>query len=108
VSLDPALKDKVRPTDTVFVFARAIQGPPMPLAVVRKNASDLPLEVKLDDSMAMRPDMKLSSFSDVKVTARISRDGNAMPQSGDLSGEVSSVPVTSTSPVQVVINNQNP
>jgi len=108
VSLDPALKHKTSPADTVFVFARAMQGPPMPLAVVRKQVSDLPIEVTLDDTMAMMPSMKLSSFPELRVGARISRSGNAIPQSGDLSGEVASVSVTSTSPVQVVINTQKP
>lgn len=108
VSLDPALVDKARPTDTLFVYARAMQGPPMPLAVVRKQVRDLPLEVTLDDAMAMLPGMKLSSFSAVRVGARISKSGNARSQSGDLSGEVDAVSVTRTSPVQIVINAEQP
>jgi cytochrome c-type biogenesis protein CcmH len=108
VSLDPALRDRASPTDTVFVFARAMQGPPMPLAVVRKQVSDLPLEVTLDDSMAMVADMKLSRFTEVLVGARISSSGNALPQSGDLSGQVAAVSIVNTLPVQVVINSQIP
>ncbi len=87
IALDPALKDRVRPDDTVFVFARAAQGPRMPLAVLRKQAKDLPLTFQLDDSMAMNPDLKLSAFPRIVVTARVSRAGSAMPQSGDLQGE---------------------
>ncbi|WP_126454788.1 c-type cytochrome biogenesis protein CcmI [Sulfuriflexus mobilis] len=108
VSLDPALQDRVRPTDTLFVFARAMQGSPMPLAVVRKQVRDLPLEVTLDDAMAMMPSMRLSRFSEVLVGARISKSGNAMVQSGDLSGEIGAVSITRTSPVLVVINAEQP
>lgn len=86
VVLGPAVKDKVAPSDVVFVLARAVNGPPMPLAVLRKQVSDLPLKFSLDDSMAMAPQMKLSNFSHVVVIARISKSGNAMPQPGDLQG----------------------
>jgi len=82
-------EDKVadaRPTDTVFVFARAAAGPRMPLAIVRKTVADLPLEVVLSDEMAMAPNFRLSNFDQVVVGARISRSGNAMPQPGDLEG----------------------
>lgn len=87
VKLADALKDKVKPDDTVFIFARAAQGPRMPVAIVRKQVKDLPTEFQLDDSMAMNPQMKLSSVGDVVVTARVSRSGSAMPASGDLQGE---------------------
>jgi len=84
VDISPTLRNQANPSDTVFIFARAASGPPMPLAVVRKLVSDLPVTVTLDDSMAMMPQMKLSSFTDVNIGARISKSGNAMPQSGDL------------------------
>ena len=86
VSLDPALASKVAPGDTLYVLARAAQGPRMPLAILKRSASELPLQFTLDDSMAMAQGMKLSDFDDVVVSARISRSGEAMPQSGDLEG----------------------
>jgi cytochrome c-type biogenesis protein CcmH len=86
VSLSPALAGKVAPTDTVFILARAAQGPKMPLAVLRKQVKDLPLKFTLDDSMAMRPQLKLSGFEQVVVVARVSKSGTPMAQSGDLQG----------------------
>jgi cytochrome c-type biogenesis protein CcmH len=86
VVLKATLKDKIGPDDTVFIFARAATGPRMPLAILRKKASDLPLDFSLDDSMAMSPATRLSTAAQVVVGARISKSGNAMPQSGDLQG----------------------
>jgi cytochrome c-type biogenesis protein CcmH len=86
VSLAPALAAKVQPTDTVFVFARNPQGSRMPLAVQRARVSDLPLDFKLDDSMAMSPESKLSGAAEVRIEARISKSGSATPGPGDLIG----------------------
>jgi cytochrome c-type biogenesis protein CcmH len=86
VSLSPALVGKVAPTDTVFILARAAQGPKMPLAVLRKQVKDLPLKFTLDDSMAMQPQLKLSGFEQVVVVARVSKSGTPMAQPGDLQG----------------------
>lgn len=108
VKLDAALADKVADDDTIFIYAKAEAGPPMPLAAVRKKASDLPLRITLDDTMAMTPQMKLSSFDKVIVGARISRSGNAMKQSGDLIGELSGVSVERTEAVTVIINQITP
>jgi cytochrome c-type biogenesis protein CcmH len=108
VKLVPALAANAAPTDTVFVFARAAQGPRMPLAIVRKQVKDLPFSFTLDDSMAMNPAMKLSSFPQVVVGARISKSGNAMPQSGDLQGQSEVVAVSAGQQVDVVINSVTP
>ena len=86
VTLSAALKSKADPNDTLFVLARAAQGPKMPLAILRKQVKDLPLTFELNDSMAMSPQMKMSNFDQVVVVARVSKSGNAMPQSGDLMG----------------------
>jgi cytochrome c-type biogenesis protein CcmH len=84
LTLKAELKGRVGPDDTVFVFARAPTGSKMPLAILRKKVSDLPLDFKLDDSLAMSPASRLSSASQVVVGARISKTGNAMPSPGDL------------------------
>ena len=91
VSLSPALKSKVAPDDTVFIFARAAAGPRMPLAILKRKASELPITFTLDDSTAMADELKLSKFELVIVGARVSKSGNAMPQSGDLIGQSTSV-----------------
>ncbi len=86
VSLAAALAAKALPTDTVFIFARAVEGPRMPLAVQRGKVSDLPLSFKLDDSLAVSPDFRISGFTEVRIEARISRSGSATPGPGDLIG----------------------
>ena len=87
VDLAPALRGKVAPDDTVFIFARAAQGPRMPLAILKRKASELPISFTLDDSTAMADELKLSKFELVVVGARVSRSGNALPQTGDLVGQ---------------------
>jgi cytochrome c-type biogenesis protein CcmH len=91
VDISPTLAAKVALSDTVFIFARAVEGSRMPLAVLRIPAKELPKDFTLDDSMGMGSGVKLSSAAAVVVEARISKTGNAMPQPGDLSG--SSAPV---------------
>jgi cytochrome c-type biogenesis protein CcmH len=86
VKLDPKLAGKVAPDDTVFIFARAAEGPRMPLAILRKQGRDLPVQFTLDDSMAMAPQMKLSAFPRVVVGARVSKTANATASPGDLQG----------------------
>jgi cytochrome c-type biogenesis protein CcmH len=77
VALAAELQARVQPGDAVFVFARAVSGPPMPLAVKRLSVADLPAEVSLSDSDAMMPQLKISGFEQVQLLARISRSGNA-------------------------------
>lgn len=85
VELAAALKDKVKPDDTVFIFARALNGPPMPLAAKRVTVAQLPIEVELSDADAMMPQMKLSDFAEVKLVARVSRAGQ--PTRGEWIGQ---------------------
>lgn len=87
VSVAPALAARIAPTDTVYVFARAADGPRIPLAIVKRPASALPFDFRLDDAQAMSPELKLSAFPQVIVGVRVSKSGDAMPASGDLEGE---------------------
>lgn len=105
VRLAPALAARARPDDTLFVYARAAEGPRMPLAIRRLRVADLPLEFTLDDSLAMSPEFKLSAFPRVVVGARISRSGQALPQPGDLIAEP--VPATGGA-VELLIDRVQP
>ena len=86
ISLSAALKAKVSPNDAVFVYATPANGDRMPLAIMKTTVSQLPLNFMLDDSTAMTPERKLSMAGEVLVKVRVSKSGNAMPQSGDLTG----------------------
>lgn len=107
VSLSPQMSAQVKPEDTVFVFARAKEGPRMPLAVARLKVSELPAPFHLDDSMAMVPDMKISDFENLVVGARVSRNNSASRASGDLEGFSEPVGPGSTS-VRVLIDQSVP
>ncbi len=107
VTLAPALAAKAAPTDTVYIFARAAEGPKMPLAILKKQVKDLPAAFMLDDSMAMAPNFALSNFPNVIVGARISKSGNATPQSGDLEGASPVVKIGATG-LTVVIDRALP
>ncbi len=106
VTLDPALTSKAKPEDILFVYAKAVGGPPMPLAIVRKQVKDLPLKVILDDTMAMTPRARLSSFKRVYVGARISKAGTATAEAGDLQGRSSILTTGGKENAQVVIERE--
>jgi cytochrome c-type biogenesis protein CcmH len=106
VEIAPALAQRFSGGDTLFVFARAVDGPRMPLAILKRDAA-LPAAFTLDDAMAMSPQLRLSGFSEVVVMARVSKTGNATPQSGDLIGQ--SAPVRpGVSDLRVVIDSVQP
>lgn len=106
VNLADNVKAKTDPGDSVFIFARASNGPPMPLAVSRHTVNDLPITVVLDDSMAMIPAMTLSTFPSVTVGARVSKSGNAIAQPGDWFVELNDVVVADTDELSLTINQQ--
>ena len=108
VSIDDAVLKSVSKDDVVFIYAKATQGPPMPLAAVRKQVKDFPLTVKLDDSMAMMPTMKLSNFEKVKVSARIAKSGSPSAKSGDIQSKEAIVVVGQKEKVKLIINNLVP
>lgn len=107
VSLSPALAARVQPGDTLFVFARAAEGSRMPLAILRQPVGTWPLRFVLSDALAMSPEHRLSSQAQVVVGARISRSGNATPQSGDLLGS-SAVVSSSAQGLRLVIDQVQP
>ena len=83
VGLSEQLKEKVNPADTLFVYARAAQGPKMPLSLSRLTVADLPVTVTLTEDMAMIQNMTMGSFDQVHAVARISKSGQAITQPGD-------------------------
>ena len=93
VSLSASLKSKASPNDVVFIYATPANGDRMPLAIFKTTVSQLPFNFTLDDSTAMAPDRKLSAAGEVMVKVRVTKSGNAMPQSGDLSGSLGPVKV---------------
>ncbi|GKS69184.1 cytochrome c-type biogenesis protein CcmH [Nitrosomonas sp. PY1] len=107
VTLSGELVGKATPNDTLFIYARAKTGPKMPLAILRLKVSDLPATFTLTDEMAMMPAMKISSFPEVVIEARISKSGQAVTSSGDLQGFSDPVKI-GTSGIAIVINKQVP
>jgi len=83
--LGPGLAGKTLP-DTLFVFAKDVAGPPMPVSIVRASKNDLPFTFRLDDSTSPMPSRKLSDIDTVVIVARLSKSGQAMPGSGDMEG----------------------
>ena len=86
VDLDPQLASRITPTDTLYVFARAAEGPRMPLVVERLQVGDFPVEVVLDENDAMTPSLSLADAGEVVVQARVSRVGDVIARPGDLEG----------------------
>jgi cytochrome c-type biogenesis protein CcmH len=105
VSLAKDLQHQLNSENTVFIYAQALSGPKMPLAIIRKRVSDLPLSVNLTDADSMLPNMKLSNFKQVRLLARISKSGNPMPQPGDLIGVIEQVSLADRQPYKIVIND---
>ena len=104
VSLAPALKGKLKPGDQLYVYARAVSGPPMPLAVAKFDAGALPVAATLSDAMAMTPELKLSSVARVVVSARISHSGQPIAQPGDLEGSAGVVDTDRRTPIAITID----
>ena len=106
VSVEPTILEQVDPQDSVFIFARALQGPAVPLAVVKRQVKDLPLVIELDDNSAMVPNMTISAFDKISIVARISRSGTAQAASGDFFGETGAIEPKITNEVAVTISEQ--
>ena len=108
ISLSAALKAKASPNDAVFVYATPANGDRMPLAIMKTTVSQLPLNFTLDDSTAMTPERKLSTAGEVLIKVRVSKSGNAMPQSGDLTGASDGPVKVGTKGLKIEIKDQIP
>lgn len=108
VTIDPSLLELIGETDVLFIFARAVSGPPMPLAAIKRQARELPVSVVLDDSSLLRPGTSLSQFQQLKLGARVSRSGQPVAQSGDLQSTVEVVEVASKEAILLHIDQRLP
>ena len=106
VELDASLVSQVSPDDIIFIFAKAVDGSPMPLAASRQTVASLPILVSLNDDMAMGPMAKISSAKEVSIVARISKSGQPGAMPGDLQGLVSPVKVGGGEVVKVLIDEK--
>jgi cytochrome c-type biogenesis protein CcmH len=107
VVLGPNFAGKGSLPDTLFVFAKDVAGPPMPVSIVRASKNDLPFTFRLDDSTSPMPSRKLSDIDTVVIVARLSKSGKAMAESGDLEGM--SQPIKpGTENITIVIDRQRP
>ena len=107
VSIDKALADKVKPEDTVFIYARPTTGSKMPVAFLRVTAKELPLRFELTSQMTMAMGATtLADMEEVIVGARISHSGNFMPQDGDLEGELEKPVKVGAEGLDLVVNRQ--
>ncbi|TXH73697.1 MAG: tetratricopeptide repeat protein [Lysobacteraceae bacterium] len=104
VELSAEQRARAAAKDVVFVFAKAVGGPPMPLAIRRLQVSQLPAEIELTDADAMVPEMRLSKFPKVLVGARVSKSGDAAPRPGDLETGLLEVEVANTDPLVLSID----
>lgn len=104
VTLTEELKNELQASDRLFIFAKAVNGPPMPLAAIRKTAGDLPLEVVMSDANMLRPGSKLQDLEQVQIAARIAKSGQPMASSGDLQSASVVVNTNTEQQVELVIN----
>ncbi len=106
VDISPNLKGSTTPSQAVFIFAKATRGPKAPLAAVKVSVADLPATVRLDDSKALVPMLRISNFNEVVISARVSKSGGARKQSGDLEGVSKAIKTDGKSkPVHLIINS---
>ena len=108
LTLAPELAAKLPADGVLIVYAKAAEGSPMPLAVVRQPLKSFPIQVRLDDSQAMMPNLKLSSFDHWEVTARVGKNGQAKAESGDLQGVIRVDQAAATGPIALTIDSVVP
>jgi cytochrome c-type biogenesis protein CcmH len=106
ISISAALAARVAPGATLFIYAKAVDSPGPPLAVMRTALTSWPVSFTLDDSMAMLPSRRLSQFDRVVIEARISRSGQATPATGDLFTTSAVLRVPEAKRLSLVIDRQ--
>lgn len=104
LDLAAPLRAQVSPGTPLFIYARAVDSPGPPLAVLRIATGTWPVRFVLDDTMAMMPDRRLSAFSSVTIEARISKSGDATPKAGDLQGRTAPLDPRRAPTVRLVID----
>jgi len=108
VTIDPALLKEIKEDDVLFIFARAVSGPPMPLAAIKRQARELPVSLVLDDSSMLRPGTSLAQFEQLKLGARVSHSGQPIAQTGDLQSEVQVIRTGAGESILLHINQRLP
>ncbi len=108
VDVSAEVREKFDASDVIFIYAKAKQGPRMPLAAQRMTLAELPASVVLDDSMAMVEGMNLSAFDQLVVSARVTKSGSAIAQSGDYIGRIVVENKTANTSLSVVIDTAVP
>ena len=108
VTIDPDLLQQIQENDVLFIFARAVSGPPMPLAAIKRQARELPVSIVLDDSSLLRPGTSLTQFEQLKLGARVSHSGQPVAQTGDLQSDVQVVKTGSKEVILLHIDKRVP
>lgn len=104
VELAAALRSKVPSGLTLFIVAKSVSSPGAPVAILRTTTGNWPLRFELNDTLAMMPNRKLSSAGTVVIEARVSKSGQALPQTGDLLGVTAPLDPAAGKPLRIVID----
>jgi hypothetical protein len=104
ITLAPALKAKAAAGETLFIVAKSVDAPGVPVAVLRGSVGSWPLKFTLDDSQSMLPGRNLSSAGRVTIEARISQKGQPLPASGDLQGTTGVINPADHQPLKILID----
>ena len=83
ISVASEIPELLPASASVFIIARDPAQPSPPIAVTRRQLSELPAVVSLGDSESMIPGRNLSGFDEFEVVVRVSVSGQPIAQSGD-------------------------
>jgi hypothetical protein len=104
VTLAAGLAAKATAGETLFIVAKSVDAPGIPVAVFRGSVGNWPLKFTLDDSQAMMPGRNLSSAGRVTIEARISQKGQPLPTAGDLQGSSGVINPADQKPLKITID----